>query len=439
MSFHERHFDLSQVLYLGSQPLTPALADLADIAIAIYLADRLCRRDRKAAEALSWSRHIELQVAVRMPEFWKDPSVRTALTEAIEFYTGDEWNFSFVPEASLRLPTYAQGELFNTAKTADRAALFSGGLDSLAGACCELVERDDEKIMLVGGSTGPRMRAVQQKVALALAGRFGGRVIPTVIKFGFRNRLPRADRTDENTQRARGFVFAALGAIASITLGIRELAIYENGVGSVNLPFTPGQVGVHLTRATNPIALRRMEALIKAVTGAPFHYRLPFLFKTKGTLCAAVREAGLKHLVELTISCDGFPQRVPQQPQCGLCTSCLLRRVSLHAAGLTPFDAHNYRVDVLKPDWVAQAGAEKQAPFRAMVYQRELLARALASSNPWHGLAARFPELLEIVWSGAAGSSDIATRRFTDLYRAYCVEWQQFPARPTGYEAALAA
>jgi len=438
-SVHEKYLDFSQVLSLGDNGLPLALRDLADTAAAVYLADRLCRRDKGAEDGPRWSRRIDLQVAVRSPEIWQEPAVEMALTEAVEFYTGDLWSFSFVPAVPLRSPIWVQRELFGAEKPPTRVALFSGGLDSLAGLARELIERGDEKVLLVSGSTGPRLRAVQRKLAFALTARFGDQVTPTVVKFGFNNRLPRAGRADENTQRARGFVFAVFGAIASLAIGVRELAIYENGVGAVNLPFTPGQVGVYLTRATNPLALRKMEMLIKAITGEPFNYQLPFLFETKGALCAAVREAGLESLVALTISCDGFPQRVPQQPQCGLCTSCLLRRVSLHAAGLTSFDAPNYCVDVLKPGWVAQAGVEKQAPFRAMVYQCELLARAVSLSNPWRGLVVRFPDFLEIVWSEAAGPSDLVAQRFTDLYRAYCAEWERFPARPTGYEAALAA
>jgi Queuosine biosynthesis protein QueC len=289
----------------------------------------------------------------------------------------------------------------------------------------------------VSGSTGPRLRGLQSDLSFGLAQRFAGRVTSAAVRFGLANRARRADRKDENTQRARGFVFSALGAVTAISAGLDELSIYENGPGAINLPFTARQLGVHLTRATNPLALKRMETLIEALTNQPFRIRLPFLLETKAVLCNSIRDAGVEHLIARTISCDGFPQRVERHPQCGLCTSCLLRRMSLHAAGLTDHDPRNYRVDVLHPDW--SAPEEKLFPFRAMLYQAELLSAAVTSPSPWRALVTSFPELLEVAAAAGDGSATFTGGGFLDLYRQYCSEWGRFPARPGGYEAALAA
>jgi 7-cyano-7-deazaguanine synthase in queuosine biosynthesis len=43
-----------------------------------------------------------------------------------------------------------------------------------------------------------------------------------------------------------------------------------------------------------------------------------------------------------TVSCDtGFSARVPHHAPCGTCTSCILRRQALHAAGKAYLDAQS--------------------------------------------------------------------------------------------------
>ena len=428
---HDTVLDLSHVSAVPGAPLTNALLDLADVAAAVYFADRVCRRGNPL-----WSRHFSLRLRVRDLERWTQLHLREAVEDALNYYTGDTWSLSFTAFTQSGEKCVQEDFFPDSRFSPTRVALFSGGLDSFAGACRELIA-GTERILLVSGSTAPRLRALQGRLSFELSQRFGGRVAPVVIKFGFTNRLRRADRWDETTQRTRGFVFSALGAIAAIANGVRELSIYENGIGAINLPFTSGQHGVHLTRATNPLALRKMEAVIEGLTDQPFRIRLPFLFETKGVLCTSITDAGLEHIVSYTVSCDGFPQRVQQYPQCGLCTSCLLRRLSLYAAGLAGWDPQNYRIDVLQDGW--SAPFEKLFQFRAMLYQAELLKAALRSTAPWRGLVRQFPNLFEIAALEGDGSAAFTGGRFIDLYRRYCLEWEQFPVRPGGYEASLAA
>lgn len=64
-----------------------------------------------------------------------------------------------------------------------------------------------------------------------------------------------------------------------------------------------------------------------------------FEFTTKAEMCHVLKKTGLDTLIRTTISCDSFPLRISGSPaQCGICTSCLLRRCSLHAAGLDSAD-----------------------------------------------------------------------------------------------------
>ena len=74
----------------------------------------------------------------------------------------------------------------------------------------------------------------------------------------------------------------------------------------------------------------------------------PFMFATKAEMCRALSQAGLADVVRETVSCDGYPQRVPGQAQCGCCTSCVLRRQGLFCGGLADYDhSADYRRDIL--------------------------------------------------------------------------------------------
>jgi hypothetical protein len=173
-----------------------------------------------------------------------------------------------------------------------------------------------------------------------------------------------------------------------------------------------------------------MESLIELVTGRSFQFELPFLFATKGQMCARIPREAFGPLLGRTVSCDCFPQRIAGYPQCGLCTSCLLRRLSLHAAGFTDFDTRNYRVDVLASHW--EAPAAKLFPFRAMLFQAGRLQKALAAPDAWQALVLEFPELFEIEHLLLESRPEVARphERLVSLYAQYCSEWEGFPARP---------
>ena len=70
----QRHYwlDDSPLTKAFSAAVSPRLGDLLDIAMAIYAADRLCRRPPEGSRKESgWSRRLELRVPVQQPEFWR--------------------------------------------------------------------------------------------------------------------------------------------------------------------------------------------------------------------------------------------------------------------------------------------------------------------------------------------------------------------------------
>ena len=125
-------------------------------------------------------------------------------------------------------------------------------------------------------------------------------------------------------------------------MGSETFHIYESGVGCLNVPTSPAQIASQATRAMHPATLNSLNSLLAQALDSPMQVLAPFSFITKGDLCRRVGR-DLLCLARVSNSCDKGDGHKPQAMQhCGLCTSCLFRRLSIHAAGLST-DPTNYR------------------------------------------------------------------------------------------------
>ena len=118
------------------------MRDLLEIAAFVYGADRLITRGTpRQLEYENWSRSLIFHIGVRDFDFWTQPQASEALRKVLLFLSGDK---SYTFHFSKKKPTNYQTRLFTTAPgngpKADgsvplppEVALFSGGLDSLAG------------------------------------------------------------------------------------------------------------------------------------------------------------------------------------------------------------------------------------------------------------------------------------------------------------------
>jgi len=412
-----------------SSYFSPELADLVDVAMAVYTADRVCPRRPSEPHRYDhyWHRRITLEIPVRRPECWTDPIIQHHLDEALTFLTEDDWELKFRSDPGFG--RVVQGHLFPTRPASPVVALFSGGLDSYAGLCAHLMEAPGADFVLFAGHTNRRLKGVQRTVLDGVADGVEQKIIPVLLPFGIR-RGDSSYNEDENTQRTRGFVHSALGAATALTAGANALFCYENGIGGFNLPITPAQLGTQNARSAHPTALSKVAQLVEAVTGRSFSIRMPYLFKTKAEICRSISEVGLSGLIETTVSCDGFPRRVKGSPQCGVCTSCLLRRQALHASGLSRWDSGDgYQDDVKR-----RSGSDSSLPYelRGMLDQVWRIRRALSQPQPWKALAGMYPQLEQTALNLASRGEAVTEvrMRILELYRKYCREWDAF-AQPT--------
>jgi 7-cyano-7-deazaguanine synthase in queuosine biosynthesis len=412
---YDATLDGHAVVYKLARALPPEAADLMEVAAMAYAVDRIAPRpkDRLTLDGSGWGRRLWMQVPVRDPRLWN--SVAERLVGLLGWLTDDHWELTFCQLAGDSGPLdELQGFLFDTVPGGSSPALFSGGLDSAIGLAHDLQEGCSIAISV---HTNYRMQSVQRRVVRGLA------TDPARVPVHLQYRVSLHERDRENSQRTRGLLFLAAGIAAAWGLGQDRLRVFENGIGAINLPYLRSQYGPQATRSMHPRTLRLTEGLASAVSGRPFRMEAPFLRRTKAEALSAVPELQSSTIAD-TVSCDtGFSARVAGSIQCGACTSCVLRRLALHAAGRADADTTTSYRD--------RSPAAKES-VKAMAWQVERLRDSLGKPDPWQGLVSEFPPILD---AGPLTPSEVIR-----LYRAYVREWDAvehiFGLRPHDRSAA---
>ena len=332
------------------------LRDLLDIATYVFVADRMVRRGGETLPNMGrdWRRRFRLFIAVREPERWNDLHLRAPLEELIGFVSEDHYRIEFVksydpPDFPVRLPLQS-GDV--PPPRHDQILLFSGGLDSLAGAVRELSQTCD-RVVLVSHRSSDWVFSRQKELAQALSFRFPGQVQHVPVEVTMTN----AQCDVEHTQRTRSFLFFAIGCVMAEMLGSDRIRFFENGIISFNLPIAPQIVGSRATRSTHPLALSQMTAFAKHALGHHFEVSNPFIWLTKAEVISLIGVHGQANLIARSISCTHIRKAGPR-PHCGDCTQCLQRRFGILAAGLADKDpAEGYQMELLTQERDARSMA----------------------------------------------------------------------------------
>jgi hypothetical protein len=187
--------------------------DLLEIATYVMAGDRKVSRGRlDAVEYHAWPRNLHFRIRVRDPAFWNCRDVQSAITGATQFMSGEaSVTFTFLPGHKTP-PTslFDRPEFRIDSKNLPRAiALFSGGLDSLAGAL-DLLQTANHAV-LVSHESQTGTRRTQQALHHALASRFPGQV----SHYKFESHLKGVERAPEETQRTRAFLYCSIGRYRS--------------------------------------------------------------------------------------------------------------------------------------------------------------------------------------------------------------------------------
>jgi 7-cyano-7-deazaguanine synthase in queuosine biosynthesis len=401
--------------------ISPRVSDLLDIAGEIYKHDRLVKRParRGAAFGPAQQRQLRVEVPVRERDFWIDSDASRKLQDVLGWLTRDSWGFKFVPyERPLRQSEQVMRLWSTPLVEGGPVALFSGGLDALIGAAV-LSERYSS-LALVAVGTNPRQTRVQREL-LRMIGALTDGVIPVHV---FANLRGASRLTQERSQRTRAFLNLSVAAAAAQAGNASAINLCENGIGAMNLPYSPRQIGIDMSRAAHPLTLQKTSELISAVLDRRIPVINPLFFMTKAQACRELPADWLS-LVPMTVSCDiGFTDRRQGEALlCGRCSSCVLRRQSLWASGHSDLDAQDrYRFDFLRGDNGGEA-------LRAMLAQAVRL-RTVAAS--WPELLGAIPEVDDVVAgllrSGQYDTEKQAQRGIQFSLAAYASEWGFVPS-----------
>jgi hypothetical protein len=295
----------------------PVLHDALLVAAAVEYCDRIKRRP-----AQGWGRQIELRVPVHECDRWNAKNVADALHTTLDFLTGDQWHISFYAR---RKPEVRPRQI-NLSFGNDVAAVipFSDGLDSCAVAGLFGRELGDHLVRVRLGSSAFARSGVKQERQPFTSVPY--RVQPGDAPFV------------ETSARSRGFRFSLLSGLAAYLSRAERIIIPESGQGALGSALVPVGQGYEDFRS-HPLFMARMEVFIEALLGHPVHFDFPQIWKTKGeTLAEYVRqcEEGSTAWVG-TCSCWQQSRQTGihgRKRQCGICAACMLRRLSVHAAGL---------------------------------------------------------------------------------------------------------
>ncbi|MVT09516.1 PD-(D/E)XK nuclease domain-containing protein [Chitinophaga tropicalis] len=325
------------------------IKDLLEIAGYVYAADRMIGRggtDR--LEYHSWSRELHFIIKVRDAAFWSDSNVGQALASALTFVSGDKsYNFTFqsggndIGQRNL----YDHESISLDKKDNSIIALFSGGLDSLAGALETLTTTDKNLILISHRSNSTGVAKIQNDIYGLLDKDFPGRI----QYFTFYCNL-HGERAVEETQRTRIFLYTAIAYSLSTLASEKEIYVFENGVTSLNFSKRADLINARASRTTHPKTLKLLEDFYSIVGEEKRPIVHPFLHNTKTDIFNKIKDADKLSYINSTISCTKTFLRFENNSQashCGGCSQCVDRRLAAFAAGLEEHDAI-YDVDISK-------------------------------------------------------------------------------------------
>ncbi|MEZ4311532.1 MAG: 7-cyano-7-deazaguanine synthase [Polyangiaceae bacterium] len=418
-------------------------ADLLDIASAVFGSDRLARRPNGfTANKLDWARHLQVEVPVRNASFWSDRIVTDGLCQVLKELTDDTWSFTF-RESIPSTPSMAQ---LRFRPAPGGVALFSGGLDSLAGVLHLRQAEKLQRLRLVSVSSNSHIGHLQLETFHALRKSVGGDLEQFSFNINHKyadtqpadpsvaNKPSRTLKQQGRRQRARSFFYFVIATILARRTGSDRIYVLENGVTSLNLPISPLLASTRVTRTTHPLVLLSFERFIQSALNWPsFRVELPFLFHTKAQLVKPFAEQ-YADLIAKTVSCA----RVLNGPWCGTCTACLLRRQVLWSVGLADLDRGEQppggkSLTDIFATFSEPNGKIMRWYFLATLHHVAELLRDpnVVTSNPTVLRAA-------VGWAGARGlDASSVLSQFVDLHRRYAQEWKDVLRRASQQYSAV--
>jgi 7-cyano-7-deazaguanine synthase in queuosine biosynthesis len=284
--------------------------------------------------------------------------------------SGDRWALQF--EDHPLEPPPVQEQMI--ARNVGAVALFSGGLDSLAGAIDEMAA--GTRVVGVAHFDAGITPKRQRELWAELERRFGGLAVDLrrlllrpapESSAALDHQLP-VER--ESTTRARSLLFLTAAIAMADAIGPQcSVVMPENGFIGINVPLIGSRQGSLSTRTTHPHFIALLREVVAGL-GLDHEIRNPYRLMTKGEILARSADPKLlERLAPDSLSCS-HPEATRHRPpytegNCGYCWPCLIRRASMHHVGWDRAD--DYAFDALTDTGLLEPESESGASLRAAV------------------------------------------------------------------------
>lgn len=361
-----------------------AFKDLIRVAAYVLAADQATRRGQAndVDLGLRWRRSFRFVVTVEDLALWQGETMRELLSPTLAFLSDDDYTFEFQPlvgrEPEQLTFSMPDGEAFLGWKDIEAVQLFSGGLDSLAGAA-EQVLKKKRKVIVVSHRSANKTWKTQKYLLDQLHQRATvegpAHVAIRVLKHDKKLRR-------ERTQRSRSFLYAAIAGAVADLVGCDAVDFYENGTTGLNIPISPQLVGAKATRTTHPRVLRGYARILSLVAGRGLAVTNGYELKTRTEVLERLNACEAADLIKYAVSCAHVHTSSNMHPHCGRCSQCIDRRFAVLACDLAMHDPEEgYAIDLIKD------GRKDEIDQTLLINYVETADRFAACTNPDEFLA----------------------------------------------------
>lgn len=354
--------------------------DLLRIATGIYAVDRISKR-KKRRDNEHGIRQLRLVFEVRDYAFWTRSDMNESLAAVLCFLTDDDWSFDF--QHAQRAPgDLGHQDFLNLPRPFQprHAALYSGGLDSAAGLANRFLGGANDFILVTVSHQSGLHRRVERQIKgnkqtkglntlVSESKEVAPNVLHSTLTTSLHGGKSKRIRQQERTQRTRAFFFCAAAVIAAKAYDLEVIEMFENGVGTINLPLMTGMLGSGLsTRGAHPTFLRLMSELSGQVAEKPIRFVLPFESKTKSEMLQDLKTVpGLATWAQASRSCVHTSLRQVGKTHCGRCPGCVERRQAFAAANIEE------KLDIYQTNLLVQSLIDEDEADYLHLYQLDAM------------------------------------------------------------------
>jgi 7-cyano-7-deazaguanine synthase in queuosine biosynthesis len=316
--------------------------EFEELMVSLYLLDKYIPNE------------TEFCYETRLRSVWE--SLKDDVEQLFLFLTGRKLSLQF-EETQSKLH-YLQQQLLSTELSSKRrgmTCLFSGGLDSTAGAL--ILAKDNQAPILSHTATGNitlgRVRTLRSNPVLM--------DLPLIVT------EMRSIAADSSPTTTRGLLFLANAMVLASSMGFEQICLPENGplminphVSSISTP----------TRNAHPYLVTTLEKIHNQISSSKLRVIPIFKDKTKAEMIADIRS--YETLINNTWSCFKVQG---QARMCGICFACMVRRLSALASGYEePINTYQFDPFFMGPSQVGQSlKADLDILYDTLLYLQKVL------------------------------------------------------------------